>query len=298
MPALFCPICGGPLRGPAAPRALPLPRELQWQVRAVLFYDPAHEFETREEHYRGGKRKAAPPLEFRRKGRGRRRRCGGSPDRDAGESGLDDDTDDADDAGNDDDDDGGGIRWVRAVYSTANVDNQFDLFSRYFLLEQQQPPLQEQDGASEAIRGDSEDRTQASGTFAGPAVRVHAHRGRGPDGGWQDSAPPYYIAVHEACADIARRVAAARPPRPGVRVRSLETLWKVLRTRFDARDSERRADTGPRRSPRPPFARVPMSHAYHMPLPLADEKFLLAAGECYYQHWVSKQASARATVVA
>ena len=49
-------------------------------------------------------------------------------------------------------------------------------------------------------------------------------------------AQPYSIAVHAACAAIAARV--ARRPRPGVRLGSLRTLWKVLRTRFDARDNE------------------------------------------------------------
>lgn len=51
---------------------------------------------------------------------------------------------------------------------------------------------------------------------------------------------PYYISVHEACLDIAERVAAR--PRHGVYVQSLRTLWKVLRMRFDAADNEVMAD--------------------------------------------------------
>lgn len=50
------------------------------------------------------------------------------------------------------------------------------------------------------------------------------------------AAQPYSIVVHAACADIAARV--VRHPRHGVRLNSFRTLWKVLRTRFDARDNE------------------------------------------------------------
>ena len=172
------------------------------------------------------------------------------------------------------------------------VDPNAIMSPRHFILEQpQQTPLGEQDGASETSNRDSDDDGLSTwGAFGGLAVAVHAHRGRGPDGAWDGSAPPYYIAVHEACANIAERVAAARPPRPGVRVRSLETLWKVLRTRYDALDSEVMAGTRLTIGPNPPDTYIPMLNCYHMPPPLTDERFLMATADSYYRNWVSKQA--------
>ncbi|ORY68196.1 uncharacterized protein BCR38DRAFT_128255 [Pseudomassariella vexata] len=47
---------------------------------------------------------------------------------------------------------------------------------------------------------------------------------------------PYSIAAHGACVDIVVRL--MRSSRNEVHVRSMRTLWKVLRMGFDARDNE------------------------------------------------------------
>ena len=265
--AIFCAICGGPIRQPMEAGGLPWPREMQWQARVVLLWDPTQEFEMREEHYHGGKRKGVAPLEFRRRG-------------------LDTDRE----AGHDD-----GIRRVRAIYPVVGSDDHVGLSPRHFFLEQE--PQEEEGRAGEGDNNAStntstngDNRAQASGAFGRRAVAVNAHRGPGPDGQWSASSPPYYIAMHEECVDIAERVAAR--PRPGVNVRSLETLWKVLRTRFDARDNEAMAATG---APAPGLLEyaggyVPLPNAYYMPPIFADERSLWGRGGSF-RHWVSKQTS-------
>lgn len=58
---LCCAICGDAILPPT-----PEPTEAtRWQTEAVLLSDPAQEFEKLEEHYRGGKKRNAPRLDFR-----------------------------------------------------------------------------------------------------------------------------------------------------------------------------------------------------------------------------------------
>lgn len=92
------------------------------------------------------------------------------------------------------------------------------------------------------------------------------------------SPAPYSIVTHEACVDIAVKV--TRSPRIDVHVRSLRTLWKVLRTRFDARDNENMGSalvSGPHY--------VVMDHGYYMPLGFADDYSVWDGDD---EHWVSK----------
>jgi hypothetical protein len=92
------------------------------------------------------------------------------------------------------------------------------------------------------------------------------------------SQAPYSIVTHEACVDIAVKV--TRSPRIDVHVRSLRTLWKVLRTRFDARDNEYMGSadvSGPHY--------VVMDHGYYMPLGFADDYSVWDGDD---EHWVSK----------
>lgn len=58
---LCCAICGDVI----SPQSSEFTEATNWQTEAVLLSDPAREFEQLEEHYRGGKRKAAPRLELR-----------------------------------------------------------------------------------------------------------------------------------------------------------------------------------------------------------------------------------------
>ncbi|KAF2998077.1 hypothetical protein E8E14_001951 [Neopestalotiopsis sp. 37M] len=75
---------------------------------------------------------------------------------------------------------------------------------------------------------------------------------------------PYSIGVHEACVEVAMRV--MRKSQNNVRVRSLRTLWRVLRTRYDARDNEY---MGTVESAGPQY--VVMDNGYYMPLNFADD---------------------------
>ncbi|KAI0382558.1 hypothetical protein F5Y04DRAFT_252906 [Hypomontagnella monticulosa] len=57
---LCCAICGDVI----PPLTSEFTEGTRWQTEAVLLSDPTREFEQLEEHYRGGKRKAAPRLEL------------------------------------------------------------------------------------------------------------------------------------------------------------------------------------------------------------------------------------------
>ncbi|KAI1841191.1 hypothetical protein JX265_013149 [Neoarthrinium moseri] len=77
---------------------------------------------------------------------------------------------------------------------------------------------------------------------------------------------PYSIVAHEVCVDIALKV--MRMSLSDIHVRSLRTLWKVLRTRFDARDNEYMgsvAEAGPQH--------VVMKHCYYLPSAFSDNAF-------------------------
>ncbi|RYP17464.1 hypothetical protein DL765_004510 [Monosporascus sp. GIB2] len=204
-----CAICGGPLRPLTNGGGLLWLPGQRWQTKVVLLHDPAREFETLEEHYRGGKRKEAPRLDFRR------------------DPGLE-------------------IQKTRAACTRVG---------RYWL-ERSTP------GTPHA-------------EFAGPEVGANEHPGRDERLEWTD---PYYIAAHEACVEIAERVAVR--PRSGVRVSSLCTVWKVLRMRFEARDIEVMADPAPDPDP----ARyVLMEHGYYMPLQFDEGNFVWASSDL--RHW-------------
>ncbi|RYO85990.1 hypothetical protein DL764_009075 [Monosporascus ibericus] len=206
----FCAICGGPLRARSMRRDLPWELRLRWQTKVVLLHDPAREFETLEEHYRGGKRKEAPRLDFRR-----------GP-------GLE-------------------IQKTRAAFMP---------------------------GGRFRLEGSTLGTPHAE--FAGPEVEANEHPGR--DEGLEWTQLPYYIAAHEACVEIAERVAAC--PRSGVRVRSLCTVWKVLRMRFEARDIEVMADPNPDAD----AARyLLMEHGYYLPFQFHDGGSLWASG--HPRHW-------------
>ncbi|RYP46460.1 hypothetical protein DL768_007330 [Monosporascus sp. mg162] len=183
---------------------------LRWQREVILLHDPAREFETLEEHYRGGKRKEAPRLDFRR-----------GP-------GLE-------------------IQKTRAACTREGR----------FLLEVSTP------GTPHA-------------EFAGPEVEANEHPGRDERLEWTQ--PPYYIAAHEACVEIAERVAAR--PRSGVRVRSLCTVWKVLRMRFEARDIEVMADLNPDADA---TRCVLMEHGYYIPRQFEDGDSIWASSDP--RHW-------------
>lgn len=88
---------------------------------------------------------------------------------------------------------------------------------------------------------------------------------------------PYSITTHRTCVDIAVRVMRKSPN--DVHVRSLRTLWKVLRTRLDARDNEY---MGTIEEPGPQF--VVMDHGYYMPLGFADDYSVWEGDDT---HWVS-----------
>jgi hypothetical protein len=87
---------------------------------------------------------------------------------------------------------------------------------------------------------------------------------------------PYSIVAHEYCVDIAIKV--LRWSQSDLRVRSLRTLWKVLITRFDARDHQNMASagaTGPQH--------IVMEHGHYMPLSYDDVYSSWEADS----HWVS-----------
>ncbi|KAI0123558.1 hypothetical protein BJ170DRAFT_686824 [Xylariales sp. AK1849] len=87
----------------------------------------------------------------------------------------------------------------------------------------------------------------------------------------------YAIVTHEACVDIAMKV--MRYSQVGVHVQSLRTLWKVLRTRWDARDSEYMgsvAFSGPHH--------VVMNHGYYTPLNSSVGEYSMWQG--FITHWV------------
>ncbi|RYP77633.1 hypothetical protein DL771_001001 [Monosporascus sp. 5C6A] len=202
----FCAICGELLRASTRGEDLLWEPGLRWQTKVVLLHDPAREFETLEEHYRGGKWKEAPRLDFRR------------------DQGLE-------------------IQKTRAACTREGR----------FLLEGSTP------GTPHA-------------EFSGPEVEANEHPGR--DEGLEWTQAPYYIAAHEACVEIAERVAAR--PRSGVRVRSLYTVWKVLRMRFEARDIEVMSDPDPDAD----AARyVLMEHGYYMQLQFEDGDSLWASSD-------------------
>lgn len=225
---LFCAICGGPLRQPTSSGGLPWAPELRWQTQVMLLHDPAQEFETLEVHYRAGKRKDIPRLDFRREG----------PDQD--------------------------IQTVRAICTEDHHNNEFLLLER--------------DRGDGAVVNDHREGMAGPDPDPGTRTRVQAnvHSGRNRPG---DSNPsmPYYIAAHEACVDIAERVIEAARWRGGVRVRSLRTLWKVLRMRFDAHDNEIMAGE---------FNEYVLMHQlYYMPYEFVElDSFLPRGG---FQHWVS-----------
>ncbi|KAH6657994.1 hypothetical protein BKA67DRAFT_656226 [Truncatella angustata] len=87
---------------------------------------------------------------------------------------------------------------------------------------------------------------------------------------------PYSIAVHKPCVDIAVKV--MRRSQNDIRVRSLRTLWKVIRTRFDARDNEY---MGTIDKPGPQY--LVMDHGYYMPLGFADDYSIWEGDDA---HWV------------
>ncbi|ETS73863.1 hypothetical protein PFICI_14809 [Pestalotiopsis fici W106-1] len=87
---------------------------------------------------------------------------------------------------------------------------------------------------------------------------------------------PYSIAVHEACVEVALGV--MRKSQNNVRVRSLRTLWRVLRTRYDARDNEYMGTVewaGPQY--------IVMENGYYMPLGFADDFSVWDGDDA---HWV------------
>ncbi|RYP57168.1 hypothetical protein DL769_009650 [Monosporascus sp. CRB-8-3] len=206
----YCAICGNPLLARTMGGGLLQEPGLRWLTRVVLLHDPAREFETLEEHYRGGKRKDAPRLDFRR------------------DPGLE-------------------IQKTRAACTREDR----------FLLE-----------------GTTPDAPHAES--AGPEVEANEHPGRDETLEWTQ--PPYYIAAHEACVEIAERVMAR--PRSGVRVRSLCTVWKVLRMRFEARDIEVMAHPNPDADA---TKDVLMEHVYYMPLQFEEGDFLWASSRLI--HW-------------
>lgn len=89
---------------------------------------------------------------------------------------------------------------------------------------------------------------------------------------------PYSIATHEACVQIAQMV--MRRSQNNVHVRSMRTLWKVLRSRRDARDNEYMVtvqEAGPQY--------IVMDHGYYMPPGYADD-YSLGNGDD--THWVRR----------
>lgn len=88
----------------------------------------------------------------------------------------------------------------------------------------------------------------------------------------------YGITVHESCNEIALRV--MRKSQNDVHVRSLRTLWKVLRMRHDARDNEY---MGTVEAIGPQY--IVMDHGYYMPLGFADDYSVWEGND---QHWVRK----------
>lgn len=194
----------------------------------MLLYDPAQEFETLEVHYRAGKRKDIPRLDFRREG----------PDQD--------------------------IQKVRAICAEDHHHN-----NEFLLLER--------DRNGGVVVDDHRDGTAGPDLGTRTRVQANVHSGRNRPG---DSSPsmPYYIAAHEACVDIAERVIKAARWRGGVRVRSLRTLWKVLRMRFDAHDNEIMAGEF--------IEYILMHQLYYMPYEFVElDSFLPRGG---FQHWVSR----------
>ncbi|KAI4593978.1 hypothetical protein KJ359_008766 [Pestalotiopsis sp. 9143b] len=87
---------------------------------------------------------------------------------------------------------------------------------------------------------------------------------------------PYSIPAHEACVDLAQRV--MRKSQNDVRVRSMRTLWRVLRTRFDARDNEY---MGTVEGSGPQY--IVMDNGYYMPLGFADDYSVWEGDDA---HWV------------
>lgn len=86
----------------------------------------------------------------------------------------------------------------------------------------------------------------------------------------------YVMVVHERCAEIASTV--LRKSQNDIHVRSQRTLWKVLRTRYDARDNEYMGTidgTGPQY--------IMMDNGYYMPLGFADDYSVWDGDDA---HWV------------
>ncbi|KAK8021887.1 hypothetical protein PG990_007025 [Apiospora arundinis] len=103
----------------------------------------------------------------------------------------------------------------------------------------------------------------------GTRVRPYWAVGLDENGAPYPTPTTYGIVVHEACLDIAER--AMRTSRRHLRVRSMRTLWKVLRARIDVCDHSMMVDR-PQWPTR--YSVVLDSHLYHMfldPVPSVDE---------------------------
>ncbi|KAK6863536.1 hypothetical protein PG995_000064 [Apiospora arundinis] len=103
----------------------------------------------------------------------------------------------------------------------------------------------------------------------GTRVRPYWAVGLDENGAPYPTPTTYGIVVHEACLDIAER--AMRTSRRHLRVRSMRTLWKVLRARIDVCDHSMMVDR-PQRLTR--YSIVLDSHLYNMfldPVPSIDE---------------------------
>lgn len=202
---LFCPICGGPIRPPASSTGEAWSDDIKWQTKVVLLSDPDSEFETLEQHYKGGKRPGIEQLHKKF---------------------------DAE------------IRQNRATATWSNT------------------CIAEGDG-----------REIAPLWLAGY------------DEFNEPYSIPYSIATHEACIEIALKV--MRTSQSGVHVRSLRTLWKVLRSRYDARDNEYMGtvqEAGPQY--------IMMDHGYYMPLGYADDYSVWEGDDT---HWVRRPSHDRAS---
>lgn len=130
-------------------------------------------------------------------------------------------------------------QWLASAELLSDPDEEFEAREVHYRAGKQPgvAPFTPPDSPPSAIRREAAvAREPTRFTVVADGREVRPNWGGQFEPGHVPASQPYSIVVHAACAAIATRVALQ--PRPDVHINSLRTLWKVLRTRFDARDYE------------------------------------------------------------
>ncbi|KAI1332195.1 hypothetical protein F5Y16DRAFT_394268 [Xylariaceae sp. FL0255] len=143
--------------------------------------------------------------------------------------------------------------WQSRVVLLSDPEREFEQLEEYYRAGKLvSPPPPFRFDRSLAIRRDAAfldgaNRLRLAQTIGGVSLDVHPNHIPGRDVNWEWNST-YYIAVHEACLSIADRLFThlGQPSHLrfgvgrdcGISVRSVESLWKTLRMRFDALDNE------------------------------------------------------------